>query len=1470
MRVRKEMQNSNSLRPRTIIMPMLASVKPKQTDSGTVDNWLGNKAREIIDRYRNDNITMEDLRDEIYDIMKCYNNIIKSKDKKYIYSTNSKHNNNNEILYLHDSGSNAYLTNDKSLYIPDTLTKCNVNIYGIDGSNRIHKLHSKVCGNIKYNFNNGTEIILREVLCAPDASIGGNDKDLKGDVKKPGVLVSTSKLTHDFDIDVKFLAGGRDVELIKKGEVIHKFHSSKDNDGLYIDEVRKKDRKECNVLSLNTDDFKLEELKERIDILKSENKREEDSDKDEPNSSDINDEKDIEIIENINEINSDINRGKDSNRREEKDEQVQSAKVLPKRSREKRRLEKLLHGRLHFGKTQHIIQALREAYGDKCDRLFDDNYFHNEPCDACVYAKAKVHPISRKSMRQAKRVGQRLHYDVFISPYRSDTRCKYLLLVIDEYSNYRWAFGLRKRSEVMIVLKNLIVRLERLLSKRVEYIYRQNDDSLLDDKVASVRCDNAGENVLEEMRDWCRRRGTAIETTIAHTPHQNGRAERAGGVVWKGAAALRYAAKLPEKYWLYCILAYVHMMNRLPTSSKRLGKRTPYEDLNNITIPQLELIKHFRTIGSLCYIVKPHNEIRIGKPKLAYKAMMLCYADHDDKKGYIVQKLDDGSKHYVPYERLYKCYENIMIFDVNDDEDAYIKREVRKYNNKKRNKKYKISNNDYDESNDNENSKSESLSSSDSDRSVEGGGSDVSVDVEGLEDGSPPRAATPPPRTRSQVSSHLIPPHNMPDVLSPLLPARAPNDVSTGENKEDQAAEADTGEKEAEFEDTNFIEEKGKDDDKTDEDKTDEDEYEVIDILSYRKVGKKRNRIEYLTEWKGGETSWEPSSTFRLTEVDNETGSHYLPVYENFREKMRKKEVDEYKEKKESEFKKEEEEEYIKENIRIYKSVVKGGVVVPENRKQAKKLVEWPHFKEAELKELKSFKDHKVWVLVPPSPRIKNVIGTRWVYDIKLDKDFKIVKYKARLVAQGFSQKEGIDYTETFAPTMHIKTLRVLLALAAKNNYDVIQYDVSTAFLHAALDRVAYVKQPPGHKTEGKEDWIYKLDKAMYGLKNAPKAYSDHFMAELTKLGFIQSKKDECLWSLRVEKSFVHLLFHVDDIIVVSNDKKMRVGVELVLGERIDLKCEGEPKMFLNVAIERLENNSFSLSQEHYIEKMAERFGVLESKVTGQPCVYGEKLSADQLPKTVEEKAEAKKLPFQALVGSLIYVSKTRPDVAYAISNVARFMSEWGLVHFKSALRILRYLYQTKDRKHIITPSNNMILYAYADANWKDERESTNVNECLKWKSQYGFLVFVGDSLVSWVSKRQASRTHSSMEAEYYAADECAKEILWFKGLFLDLDIKTDTTPIYIYEDNNACISFSKNNTCHSRTKHIDLRIHCLRDYVRDGIIKLIYVPTAYQLADMLTKAQLKPTFIDHVEKIFSTGEKIPPASSCTLHVFVE
>jgi len=1345
--------------------------------------WLVSSIRTLLQAAACDKISEQAFVGQVGVALKCHQLLqtpVRQETRKVKHASACM-----RVPFLHDSGSNAHLCNDKRVFKQGSMKKCNVRVFGINADDSLKIMKAEMCGDVEYRI--GERVVeLKGVLFVPDAAIGATA------AHEPAVLASTSKLTKESGLSILF--GDGRVDFVCGKEVVGGFETT-GNDGLYVDNKLMAEHEHARMLSAT----------------------------------------------------------------------ARAQKSKPQMSLEKRkRLSKLLHQRIHYGKSYPIIQALRQRYGDDFE-VFDD------PCDACMWAKAKKLPMNKSSRRKAKFVGERLHFDLFQSPWRSDTGCKYLLVVVDEYSSYAWGFGLRKKSETMRVIQKLIKEIEKKLRKKVVSLGQMTSDlrEILELGVSSVRCDNAKENVMHEMKKWCEDRGIKLETTIPHTPHQNGRAERAGGVIWNGGAAMRYGGNLPDDTWLHCCLAFIHVRNRLPNACDKTDKRTPFEIFNQVNLSVAELIDHFRTIGCICYVTHA-CETANGKRKRSFRAAMMGYADHEGKKGYKVQRLSDGKIMCVAYEHVYRFYEMSMAFPARPDYDAWLRKRVNKRDGSVSTAEH-LTESKHEETGDEAND----VSDIDDDRQSPDHTSEDSQNeqvyetgmMERLEMGLPP--GSPPSRYETRGNADTLPqsPHaGQVSGQASLSPEWADHVMPALEQPSDDSGTGSDG-----VDDSSDMDRENNDDAVEDEDteNSEDERYEVESIRAYRRVGPKRNRYEYLTRWSDGSTSWQPSHSFRLPEPD-EDGCTHIELYNEFRERMARDELKENEEieneiderKNDSDIENgnvadEEVRNSIANRIRVFMSIVRGGHVVPETRREAIRSKIWSHYEDAEREEIKAFYDLNVWELVP-RPAHVNVVGVRWVYDIKVDDETgEICRYKARLVAQGFSQKEGIDYTETFAPTMHIKTARVLLALAAKHGMSCRQYDVSTAFLHASLKEEVYVRQPPGHVVEGKEDYVYRLNKAMYGLKNAPKAYSDFFMSALSDLGFKQSYQDECLWILKKGNARVYYLFHVDDILCVSNDGLLREYCFRELAKKMRIRDEGEPKMFLGVKIIK-HVNGYMMSQEHFIESLAKRFNIDEkSKEVVTPAQYGLKLTKDMLPKTASEKIAAAKLPFQSLVGCLIYCVKTRPDVAYQISDVARFMSNWGVQHFKMALRILMYLYTTRDQCLCILPEDgDMTLSCYCDANWGDDRE-TNARVDDKWKSQYGYVMFLSNCPVSWCSKRQQSRSLSSMEAEYYAASEASKEIMWFRRLLCELD-NEQLSATAMYEDNKACIAYSKNNTCHERTKHIDLRSYALRDCVRDGVIKLFHIATKDQLADMFTKTQLKHTFMKHKKSVLMGLNEAP------------
>ena len=1224
------------------------------------------------------------------------------------------------VDFLIDSGSDAHITSSKCVFVPGSVKKCSVNIIGITGDRNRVLLHADESGDVMFRVSSDRNVMLRNVLFVPNAVLS--------DDSECTVLISVHKLALQcgvstrFDMnEILFYESGGDVVLGKY---------SSDSDRIYI--VSHTSAAVASLVSNSDAAVIMNDESERESVREKEKKN------DDENVMNMKDEMKDETSEMIQkEKGLKVKRKrKGVAKKNQSESRRRGGSSLPRKEREA--LSRRLHNRMHFGKTKRVRKFLKDVYGD--DLIFLDD----EPCDACMWSKARFKPRPTSSHRKAKRVGERLHFDVFTSSIRSDDGCKYLLVIVDEFSGYIWAYGMRRKSETRGLIQLTIRRIEKKLSKLVRNIdYSDETSDLLG--VSSLRCDNAGENVLGVMKKWCSKRGTSMETSIPHTPWQDGRAERMGGVVWQGGASLRYGGNLPDSEWLRCCLAFVHIRNRLPSAAcKHPTLPTPYEAYNDVAIPACELIEHFRRLGCVCHVVVPHSA-RSGKPKKTFRAMLVGYSEEvAGKKGYLVRNLSTGVIEPAAFNQVH-CFESTLCYPASLNYDAWLNKRIKAIAEKeKKEEARKISfdkrvvsdddsdsdDSDHDDNNDSDTNDNDTSDDDDSLVLNEPNASDSDEDDEmlkRLEKGVPISSPPRPPTTRSAASNSKD--ASIADAPPPLSPTRY-NPLSSAvrdseseievveENSESQVSDSDS-----QISRTSEEEAGG--------------EFEIVGIRQSRRKGR---GVQYQAEWKKGELTWEPKRSF----FDADSNS-YLPVFDLFNENEKKGIVGARASDCDSELSDSEDEEIVSggsaagegtgaadaagasdafqeagtadvaaegsreagecENssytssadsnssdsvtlehialaISTARSLItleKAGVVVPESRREAIAGKHWKQFKKAELRELMSFLDLDVWELVR-KPKGANIVGTRWVYDVKVNTDGSIERFKARLVAQGFSQKEGIDFTETFAPTMHTKTARVLLALAARHNIEVRKYDVSTAFLHANLDEDVFVQQPPGHVVEGKEKWVYKLKKAMYGLKNAPKAYSDHFMGVLSELGFKQSTRDSCLWSLFRGSYFVHYLFHVDDILVVSNHNAMREACFSKLEKKLLIRDEGVVKMFLGIEIDRLSDGSYTMCQTKYIERLAKRFCIDDmSRPVETPGLYGQKLSVDDLPNTDEKKREASELPFQELVGALLYVTKTRPDVAYAVSDISRFMSKWGSSHFKAALRVLRYLYSTRE-----------------------------------------------------------------------------------------------------------------------------------------------------------------------------------------------
>ena len=289
--------------------------------------------------------------------------------------------------------------------------------------------------------------------------------------------------------------------------------------------------------------------------------------------------------------------------------------------------------------------------------------------------------------------------------------------------------------------------------------------------------------------------------------------------------------------------------------------------------------------------------------------------------------------------------------------------------------------------------------------------------------------------------------------------------------------------------------------------------------------------------------------------------------------------------------------------------------------------------------------------------------------------------FKARLVAKGYTQKEGIDYEETFSPVAMLKSIRILLAVAASLDYEIWQMDVKTAFLNGNLNEDIYMQQPKGFKAKGKEHMVCKLQRSIYGLKQASRSWNIRFDQAITSFVFEKSPDEPCVYKRIQAQKVVFLVLYVDDILLIGNDKQVLSGVKDWLHKQFDMKDLGEANYILGIKLIRdRKNKLLALSQASYIDKILVRFNMENSKRGSLPFRHGIHLSKEQSPKTPEQKERMSRIPYASAVGSLMYAMLcTRPDICYAVGVVSRYQSDPGEEHWIAVKHILKYLRRTRD-----------------------------------------------------------------------------------------------------------------------------------------------------------------------------------------------
>ncbi|GJW60296.1 putative ribonuclease H-like domain-containing protein [Tanacetum coccineum] len=474
---------------------------------------------------------------------------------------------------------------------------------------------------------------------------------------------------------------------------------------------------------------------------------------------------------------------------------------------------------------------------------------------------------------------------------------------------------------------------------------------------------------------------------------------------------------------------------------------------------------------------------------------------------------------------------------------------------------------------------------------------------------------------------------------------------------------------------------------------------------------------------------------------------------------------------------------------------------------------------DAMQEELLQFKIQKVWILVD-LPYGKKAIGTKLVYRNKKDERGVVVRNKARLVAQGHRQEEGIDYYEVFSPMARIEAIRIFLAFASYMGFIVYQMDVKSAFLYGKIDEEVYVSQPLGFIDPKDPKKVYKVVKALYGLHQAPRAWYATLSTFLLKNGYRRGTIDKTLFIKKDKSNIMLVQVYVDDIIFGSTKKSWCDEFEVLMKSRFQMSSMGELTFFLGLQVKQKEDGIF-ISQDKYVAEILKKFDFASVKTASTPIETQKPLVKD------EEASDVDVHLYRSMIGSLMYLTASRPDIMFAVCACSRFQVTPKTSHLNAVKRIFRYL-KGKPKLGLWYPRvSSFDLEAYSDSDYAGAN--------LDRKSTTGGCQFLGRRLISWQCKKQTIVATSTTEAEYVAAANCCGQVLWIQNQMLDYGFNFMNTKIYI--DNESTICIVKNPVYHSKTKHIAIRHHFIRDAYEKKLIQVLKIHTDDNVADLLTKA---------------------------------
>ena len=518
--------------------------------------------------------------------------------------------------------------------------------------------------------------------------------------------------------------------------------------------------------------------------------------------------------------------------------------------------------------------------------------------------------------------------------------------------------------------------------------------------------------------------------------------------------------------------------------------------------------------------------------------------------------------------------------------------------------------------------------------------------------------------------------------------------------------------------------------------------------------------------------------------------------------------------------------------------------------------------------EFKAMEDLEVWEIVP-RPQGTNVISSKWVYKLKRDADGKISRFKARLVARGFTQVYGTDYLDTYAPVTRLETIRLLFALAAEKDWEIRQIDVKTAYLNGKLDEEIFMEPPEGYPVP--EGHVLLLKKALYGLKQAGRQWFKCLRTAVSKFGLKPLANDPHTYVAHkvvdgVKRTLI-LPVYVDDLLPIG-DKVLCDEFERWIPEFFDVTISGDASLVLGIRVVRHRSAKppfVAIDQEAFAEEIVTRIGSDTLKPATTPLSSQERLTRNEGQAKRETVTE-----YQRLIGSLMYLMLgTRPDLAYAVSKLSRFSSNPSDEHIHAAIRVVSYIKDTTGyclKYNRLSNGNAVDPTGFTDSDW-----AADVSDS---RSIAGYTFLLGNSAFSWYSKKQGHVSTSTADAEYTALFRGGEQAFWLRQFYEQIGLPL-TTPVQVYCDNESAIAIAKNEGTHSKSKSIRIETHAVRERINRHEIQLEHVRSKDNVADILTKSLPRDLFLTHrdglglhrisaiVQSLFSHGDELPFSTQC-------